>query len=231
VEAPARPPAEPAYLTAFRAGGNDVVGSWVIVRDKSEIDDSPRVRALVGLPEQTTLFGDIVLFQVGCNEGEPTALILTDEYLLADNYAIAAIYRLDDLSAVNESWNLSTNNKAAGYWGKEALRIAETLKGHKKLVVQVTERRGEQHRYSFNIDGVDEALAAVGLECGWSGFGVTADEMKQAQEKLKKLGFYKGGIDGQWGAGSRAALIEFQKSKGLPPTGLLDKVTRAALAL
>jgi len=224
-------PAEPSYVAVLRKEGAEIAGAWAITRDKSEIDDSPRIRAFVGLPDTSPSYGKFVLFEIGCEDGQPRALLLPDTYLLDDDGEIAATYRLDDLTAINDRWSTSTNNKAAGYWGKEALKFAENLKGHERLVVQVTERNGDSHRFVFSIDGADQALDAVGLECGWSGFGATAEQMRQAQKLLKDQGFYAGKVDGQWGEGSRSALIEFQKSKGLPPTGLLDKVTRTALGV
>jgi hypothetical protein len=226
------PPAsasEPAYVTALRKNGAEIVGSWGIVRSKSEMDDSPAISAYVGQSDQSSPAGNTAMFRVGCYESEPAAMVIADDYLLADDDMIAAQYRLDDLPAVSQRWSVSTSNKAAGYWGKEAIGFAHAMEGHQRLIVQVTERNGQSHRYAFNIDGADKAIEDIALECGWSGFDVSEADVMKAQKTLMRLGFYKGALDGQWGGGSRGALIDFQKSKGLPPTGLLDKLTRSAL--
>lgn len=52
----------------------------------------------------------------------------------------------------------------------------------------------------------------------------------QKQNLLAFLGYYKGDVDGIWGAQSRKALTEFQRSVGLSATGNADDVTLAALA-
>ncbi len=52
---------------------------------------------------------------------------------------------------------------------------------------------------------------------------------KDVQEKLKSLGLYAGDIDGLAGPQTAAAVVDFQKSKGLAETGKLDNTTLAAL--
>ncbi len=52
--------------------------------------------------------------------------------------------------------------------------------------------------------------------------------LKDAQEKLNALGFPVGTPDGVMGPKTRAELIRFQKSRGLPGTGYLDQATIAA---
>lgn len=51
------------------------------------------------------------------------------------------------------------------------------------------------------------------------------------QTRLKQLGFYKGALDGIWGAGSHKALGAFQLSKGLVVDYLVGPKTRAALGI
>lgn len=53
----------------------------------------------------------------------------------------------------------------------------------------------------------------------------------RAQMRLRQLGYYRGPIDGDFGRGSRHALISFQYRTGLRPTGWLDSRTLRALRL
>ncbi len=53
----------------------------------------------------------------------------------------------------------------------------------------------------------------------------------KAQLRLKKLGYYRGPVDGDFGRGSRAALAGFQRRNGLRPTGSLDGRTIKALRI
>lgn len=53
----------------------------------------------------------------------------------------------------------------------------------------------------------------------------------RAQLRLRQLGFYRGPVDGDFGRGSRSALVRFQYRTGLRPTGWLDGRTIRALRL
>lgn len=53
----------------------------------------------------------------------------------------------------------------------------------------------------------------------------------RAQKRLQMLGYYNGRIDGDFGRGSRAALVKFQRGKRIKATGTLDKMTIRALGI
>jgi peptidoglycan hydrolase-like protein with peptidoglycan-binding domain len=52
-----------------------------------------------------------------------------------------------------------------------------------------------------------------------------------AQTLLARFGYYRSGIDGEFGPGTAAALRGFQASAGLPPSGRLNMETLATLGL
>ncbi len=54
--------------------------------------------------------------------------------------------------------------------------------------------------------------------------------MASVQRRLSELGYWLGGIDGDWGPASTHAAIAFQKTSGLPVTGDLDEGLIDALA-
>ena len=58
------------------------------------------------------------------------------------------------------------------------------------------------------------------LQQGSSGSSVSA-----VQRRLKELGFYSGSSDGEFGEGTRAAVIRFQRANGLEETGIVDAST------
>src|SRR5260370_2707514 len=64
------------------------------------------------------------------------------------------------------------------------------------------------------------------LRQGSSGPDVTA-----LQQKLKDFGFDPNGVDGNFGPGTRDAVIAFQQSKGLQADGIAGPQTLAALQL
>jgi len=53
--------------------------------------------------------------------------------------------------------------------------------------------------------------------------------VRTAQLYLTFLGYKAGGVDGWFGTNSQRALVAFQKSKGIPPSGQLDDASLAAL--
>ena len=59
--------------------------------------------------------------------------------------------------------------------------------------------------------------------------GSSGPAVQDLQQKLKDLGFDPKGVDGKFGPGTLAAVIAFQKSKGLQSDGMVGPATLAAL--
>ena len=59
--------------------------------------------------------------------------------------------------------------------------------------------------------------------------GSSGPEVTALQTKLKQLGFDPGAVDGNFGPGTKAALVAFQKSKGLQAEGISGPQTMGAL--
>jgi hypothetical protein len=55
--------------------------------------------------------------------------------------------------------------------------------------------------------------------------------MFQVQERLKKLGYYEGEVDGANGPKTKAAVAHFQHDNNLKVTGVVDQHTDSALKL
>jgi len=61
---------------------------------------------------------------------------------------------------------------------------------------------------------------------------LSEDTVFKVQQRLHELGFYvRDNIDGQWGPSTASAVKNFQRSKGMNPTGQLDLQTLSALDL
>ena len=73
-------------------------------------------------------------------------------------------------------------------------------------------------------DVTAEATAEPALHNGSQG-----EKVKMLQEKLQALGYYEGEVDGQFGPGTRDAVIAFQKKNGLDADGLAGEETQQAL--
>src|SRR5437588_6260745 len=59
--------------------------------------------------------------------------------------------------------------------------------------------------------------------------GSSGPDVQDLQQKLKDLGFDPNGVDGNFGPGTRAAVVAFQQSKGLQADGIPGPATLAAL--
>lgn len=71
-----------------------------------------------------------------------------------------------------------------------------------------------------------ESVAAAILRQGSKG-----SEVKEVQRRLKTWGYYKGSVDGVFGAGTKAAVVAFQKKNGLKADGVVGKATYKALGM
>ena len=59
--------------------------------------------------------------------------------------------------------------------------------------------------------------------------GSRGDEVKTLQGRLQELGYYTDVIDGQFGAATKTAVIEFQKANGLDADGMVGTETKTLL--
>ena len=61
--------------------------------------------------------------------------------------------------------------------------------------------------------------------------GATGGEVKEVQRRLKMWGYYNGSVDGVFGAGTKKAVIAFQKKNGLTADGIVGASTYKALGM
>jgi len=59
--------------------------------------------------------------------------------------------------------------------------------------------------------------------------GMTGQNVKDLQSRLYALGYYAGEVDGQFGAGTKEAVIAFQRRNGLGADGIVGEETKAVL--
>lgn len=59
--------------------------------------------------------------------------------------------------------------------------------------------------------------------------GSQGEKVRMLQEKLKALGYYEAEVDGQFGPGTREAVIAFQQKNGLDADGLAGEETQRVL--
>ena len=59
--------------------------------------------------------------------------------------------------------------------------------------------------------------------------GSQGEKVEKLQKRLQALGYYTGEIDGQFGPGTREAVVAFQKNNGLDADGLAGTETQGIL--
>ncbi|MBE7085048.1 MAG: spore cortex-lytic enzyme [Clostridiales bacterium] len=72
---------------------------------------------------------------------------------------------------------------------------------------------------------------SVAIETAVLKQGVKGEEVKEVQRRLKNWGYYNGSVDGVFGAGTKKAVIAFQKKNGLKADGIVGKATYKALGM
>ena len=75
------------------------------------------------------------------------------------------------------------------------------------------------------------AQAIVSVQTAVLKQGATGGEVKEVQRRLKLWGYYNGVVDGVFGAGTRSAVVAFQKKNGLTADGVVGKATYKALGM
>ena len=59
--------------------------------------------------------------------------------------------------------------------------------------------------------------------------GSQGEKVRMLQEKLKALGYYEAEVDGQFGPGTREAVVAFQQKNGLDADGMAGEETQKVL--
>ena len=124
-----------------------------------------------------------------------------------------------------------------GIWGPDSQQALERFQQASGL--QVTGQLNQATAATLGLEpaallaargGAPATGAEAGAAAALSGpLGPRA--VRQVQQRLRALGFYRGGVDGMWGAGTQAALERFQQGRGLQANGQLNPATAQALGL
>lgn len=73
-------------------------------------------------------------------------------------------------------------------------------------------------------------VSAADLQAqGILSYGAKGDDVKKLQQRLKELGYLNGKVDGQFGGGTKRAVIAFQRRNGLDADGEAGQTTQAKL--
>ena len=127
------------------------------------------------------------------------------------------------------------NGRADGVWGPDSQAALERFQQSRGL--QVSGQLNQATVATLGINPSDLLVARPGTEAAAPTAVVPAPgtlsrpAVRNVQARLRSLGFYRGAVDGQWGAGTQAAIERFQQGRGLQATGQLNPTTAQALGL
>jgi len=123
--------------------------------------------------------------------------------------------------------------RADGVWGPDSQSALERFQQRNGLQVTGTLNQATAATLGLNpgelLGGGATAsgTAAPEAEPG----SLSRPAVRNLQSRLRVLGFYRGTVDGIWGAGTQAAIERFQQGRGLQPTGQINPATAQAMGL
>ncbi len=126
------------------------------------------------------------------------------------------------------------SGRADGVWGPESQAALERFQQTRNL--QVTGQLNQATAATLGIPPAEllssrNAPAAASAATPAAQEPVSPAVIRNVQQRLRALGFYRGGVDGLWGAGTQASLERFQQGRGLQPTGQVNPLTLQALGI
>ncbi len=126
--------------------------------------------------------------------------------------------------------------RADGVWGPESQAALERFQQTRNL--QVTGQLNQATAATLGIPPAEllssrnaPAAAAATAAVPAVQEPVSPAVIRNVQQRLRALGFYRGGVDGLWGAGTQASLERFQQGRGLQATGQVNPLTLQALGI
>ena len=114
------------------------------------------------------------------------------------------------------SWYKITAGGKTGYVYKSYIKIIDSSSGSSSGTNNKKNTGNKDTKKSENSDGT----------CGP---GDSGNNVKKVQRRLKALGYYNKAIDGDYGSGTKKAVLSFQKKNGLSQTGRVNKNTLTKL--
>ena len=85
--------------------------------------------------------------------------------------------------------------------------------------------------YSANYSAYQNSFLAQSQEVAVFKQGSRGETVKKIQQRLKNWGYYKGAVDGIYGAKTKSAVIYFQRKNGLVADGIVGNKTLKAIGI
>jgi type VI secretion system protein VasI len=147
-------------------------GKWRISVESSALtDDKSIFLGLDSNDDVKTKYGPAgpATLILRCMENTTAAVFRFNGHHMADLQSYGIIeYRLDKKPMSKLRTQQSTDNKALGLWsGAKAIPFAKSLIGHETLVLRATPYSESPIVSTFDIRGIDNAIAELRETCNW----------------------------------------------------------------
>lgn len=146
--------------------------NWVTSISQSKVDDSTTV--ILSAESQNIVSGRFnktarPRLILRCMENATSAYINFDGLHMAEIQGYGRVtFRVDKKKAVTKSTDVSTDNKALGFWsGGGAIPFIKSLFGGSELLVQATPFSDSAVTFSLDISGLEEAVQPLRKACNW----------------------------------------------------------------
>lgn len=128
------------------------------------------------------------------------------------------------------------SGRVDGVWGPDSQSALERFQQGRGL--QVSGQLNQATAATLGLNPVELLAARPGPATGADAAPLAAASntlsrgaVRNVQSRLRALGFYRGQVDGAWGAGTQAAIERFQQGRGLQSTGQINPATAQAMGL
>jgi type VI secretion system protein VasI len=144
--------------------------NWIVRKDKSPIDDSPRVVIMNRADRTEGMSGwrDRPRMVLRCQRNETNLYVIVGDYLGSDGRK-SVTYRFGEEAAQKASWSVSTDNDAVGLWsGGQAIPFMKRLLAVDRFVFNITPYNSAPVTAVFKTAGLRDKLAELAAACNWS---------------------------------------------------------------
>lgn len=149
--------------------------------------------------------------------GKVTASSLNMRKSADSDSKVVGVLREGDKVTIKDStgsWYKVSSGGKTGYVYKKYIKVGSSSDSSSKSKDSGKKNSGKKN--SGNSDGTCAP-------------GDSGSAVKKVQQRLKKLGYYSGSIDGDYGNGTKTAVTKFQKRNGLTANGKVNSKTLAKL--
>lgn len=149
--------------------------------------------------------------------GKVTATSLNIRKSASSDSKVVGVLREGDKVTIKDtsgSWYKISTGSKTGYVAKKYVKVTSSSSSSSKK--ESSSDSKSSTKSSGNSDGT----------CGP---GDSGSAVKKVQKRLKKLGYYSGSIDGDYGNGTKNAVKSFQKRNGLTANGKVNSKTLSKL--